>query len=209
MTALGRAEIDVAPDRAVVVLAVRAEGKSAGEAAKTAAARSAQVLEALRGKLGPGDRAETAGTSLQPIRAYEQGKPPRITGYAAEHHLRAVTARTQDVGVLLDAVTLAADVSIDAAQFELADPAQAQATALRLAAGDARVRARAMAEGLGLGLGPVHAVRELGAAMPRPERAMEMKALARDAEPTQVLPPQLHVRGEVEVSFELAGAPRP
>jgi uncharacterized protein YggE len=209
VTSVGRAETEVAPDRAVLRLTVRAGGKSAGEAAKLAAARSAQALEALRGKLGPGDRAETAGTSLQPVYAYEQGKPPRITGYSAAHQLRSVTARIQEVGAVLDALTASTDLSIDSVEFELADPAPAQAKALALAARDARQRATAMAEGLGLALGPVHAVRELGAPAPRQERDLQMKAMAGGAAQTQVLPPQLHVRAEVEVSFELAPGPRP
>ena len=209
LTAVGRAETEVQPDRAVLRMTVRADGKSAGEAGKTVAARSGKALEALRGKLGPGDRAETADTSIRPIYVYEQGKPRRITGYAAEHHLRAVTARIQEVGALLDALTASADISIDSVQFELADPAPAQANALRLAAGDARSRARAMAEGLGLTLGPVHAARELGMPPPRQQRDVQMKAMSGGGpEGTEVLPPQLRVQGEVEVSFELAPGPR-
>lgn len=208
LTAVGRAETEVAPDRAVLRMTVRAEGKSAGEAGKTVAMRSGKALEALRAKLGPGDRAETAGTSLQPVYAYEQGKPPRITGYAAEHHLRSVTARIQEVGALLDAMTESADVSIDSVQFELADPAPAQANALRLAAGDARSRARAMAEGLGLNLGPVHSARELGVPPPRQQRDLQMKAMAGGPPETEIFPPQLRVEAEVEVSFELAPGPR-
>lgn len=209
VTAVGRADTEVAPDRAVVLLTVRAGGRGVGEAARTAAARSAQVLDALRAKLGPGDRAETAGTSLQPVTVYEQGKPPRVTGYAAEHQLRALTARIQDLGPLLDAATAAADVSIDSVRFELADPAVAEANALRLAARDARLRAAAMAEGLGLALGRVHAVHEVGAAPPRPLGELRMKAAQAEGDAaTQVLPPQLRIHAEVEVSFELAPSPR-
>ena len=210
VTASGHAETAVAPDRAVVLATVRAEGKSAADAAKGSAARSAQVLEALRSKLGPGDRAETASTSVQPIRVYEQGRPPRVTGYAAEHQIRAVTARIHELGSLLDAVTGAADVSIGSVQFELADSAQAQANALRLAAADAKSRARAIAEGLGLALGPVRAARELGA-QPPPAQPFDLqrKAVADFAAQTEVLAPELRVMAEVEVSFELATGPKP
>lgn len=208
VTAVGRGETEVAPDRAVVLLTVRAPGKSAAEAARNAAERSEKVLVALRGKLGAGDRADTARTNLQPVYVFDQGKPPRITGYSAEHQLRATTAKIADVGSLLDAVTTAADVSIDSVVFELADPAPAQASALRLAARDARVRAAAMADGLGLTLGAVRNVREAGAALPLPPEP-RFKAMAADAEAaTQVLPPQLRFGGEVEVSFELSGGPR-
>lgn len=208
--AIGQAEIEVPPDRAAVRLTVRTNARSAGEATRLAAERSAQVLEALRAKLGQGDRAETSGASVQPVHVYEQGKPPRISGYAASHELRAVTARIQDVGALLDAVTAAADVSIESVQFELADPARAQANALRLAAENARVRARAMADGLGLALGPVYSVRESGASPPGVPRAdFQRKMLAEAAAETTVLPPQLRVRGEVEVGFELTPGPRP
>lgn len=209
VTAVGRAEITAAPDRAVVLLTVRAEGKSAAEAAKGAAARSTQVLEALRGTLGTGDRAETASTSVQPIRVYEQGRPPRLTGYAAEHQLRAVTSRVHEVGTLLDAVTGAGDVSIGSVSFELADSAQAQANALRLAAADAKSRARAIADGLGLGLGPVRAAREMGVPpQPRPFD-LQRRAVADTAAQTEVIAPELEITGEVEVSFELAGGPKP
>ncbi len=208
--AVGLAETDVAPDRAVVRLTVRTTAKTAGEATRLAADRSAQVLDALRGKLGPGDRAETAGTSVQPVHVYEQGKPPRITGYTASHDLRAVTARIQEVGALLDAVTTAAEVSIDSVHFELGDPTRAQANALRLAAENARLRARAMADGLGLALGPVYSVREVGSSPPVAPRAdFQRKMIAEASAETAVLPPQLRVRGEVEVAFELAPGSRP
>jgi hypothetical protein len=210
VTAVGRGETEAAPDRAVVLLTVRAPGKTAGEASRTAAERSEKVLAALRGKLGTGDRADSAGTSLQPVYVYDQGKPPRITGYTAEHQLRATTAKIQEVGALLDAVTSAADVSIDSVVFELADPSPAQASALRLAAKDARVRAAAMADGLGLTLGAVRSIHEGGAPPMRPlEAERRFKAMAAEAPvQTQVLPPQLRFNGEVEVSFELSGGPR-
>ncbi len=209
MTAVGHAETEVAPDQAVLLLTVQAKGSSAAEAAKLAAARSASVLQALRSKLGAADRAETAGTSLQPVYAYEKGKPPRITGYAAQHQLRAVTGRIDQVGAILDATTSAADVLVDSVRFELADPAPAQAAALRLAARDARMRASAMAEGLGAALGPLRAIREVGGPPPRPMGEMRMQAAAADAAPpTELIPPQLRITGDVEVSFELAPGSR-
>ncbi|MCC6641909.1 MAG: SIMPL domain-containing protein [Deltaproteobacteria bacterium] len=209
VTAVGHGETMTAPDRAVVLVTIRAEGKSAADAAKSAAVRSAQVLEALRGRLSGADRAETASTSVQPIRVYDQGKPPRVTGYAAEHQLRAVTARIHEIGPLLDAVTGAADVSVGSVQFELADPGQAQANALRLAAADAKTRARAIAEGLGLALGPARAAREVGGApSPRPFD-LQRRSVAEATAQTEVLAPELRLTGEVEVSFELVSGPKP
>jgi hypothetical protein len=207
VTAVGRADTEAAPDRAVVLLTVRANGKSAAEAAQGAARRSASVLEALRGRLGPGERAETAANSVQPAYAYEQGKPPRITGYQAEHQLRARTAKLAEIGALLDAATASADVSVDSVRFELSDPATAQANALRLAAQDARTRAAAVADGLGLALGPVRSARELGAPQATPMADYRMKAAAAPAA-TEVVTPQLVIHGEVEVSFELSTGPR-
>lgn len=208
VTATGRAELEVAPDRAIVRIGVRGTGKTASEAAKAGATRSQQVLDALRAKLGPGDRAESASNRVEPVRVYEEGKPPRITGYAAEHGIRVVTARLQELGALLDAVTAAADVAIESVGFEIADPGPPQANALRQAARDARTRASAIAEGLGLGLGPVRIAREVGASTPSPPGEMRMRAAASDAA-TPVVAPQLRVTGEVEVTFELVGGPRP
>ncbi len=207
VTATGRSEVEIAPDRAVVNVGVRATGKTAAEAARSGAERSQQVLAALRAKLGPGDRAESASNRVVPVTVYGEGKPPRITGYAAEHDLRVLTVRIGEVGLLLDAVTSAADVRIDSVRFELADPAPPQADALRLAARDARARAMAIAEGLGLALGGVRVAREVGASSPAPMGEMRMRVAADEATP--VIAPQLHVSGEVEVTFELVGGPRP
>lgn len=206
--AVGHAEVEAAPDRAVVLLQVRSTGKTAAEAARASAARSQQVLDAIRAKLGPGDRAETVSNRVEAVTVFDQGKPPRITGWAAEHGLRAVTAKTQDVGVLLDAVTSAADVSIDSVRFELADPATTEAKALRLAAQDARARAAAIADGLGLTLGAVRSAREMGAPGPSPLGEMRMRASADAGSATSVVPPQLRIAGDVEVSFELVSGPR-
>lgn len=207
VTAMGRAEIEMPPDRAVVMMGVRATGKTAAEATRAGATRSQQVLDALRAKLAPGDRAESASNRVEPITVYDSGKPPRVTGFASEHGLRAVTAKVAEVGSLLDAVTGAADVAIESVRFELADASTVQAEALSRASRDARARASAIAEGLGASLGRVRLAREIGRSMPAPVGEFAMRTMA--AEPTPVVPPQLRVAGEVEVTFELVSGARP
>lgn len=65
----------------------------------------------------------------------------------------------------------------------------------------------AIAEGLGLALGGVRVAREVGASSPAPMGEMRMRVAADEATP--VIAPQLQVSGEVEVTFELVGGPRP
>lgn len=204
LTVLGRAELQASPDRAVVMVSVRTRGKSAGDAAKENARRSEAVLGAVRPRLDPADRTETGAYRIEPVHEYQENRAPRIVAYDAVNTLRIETRRVADLGPLLDAVTAAADASVDAISFELADPNAKQAEALERAAQAARVRAARIAQGLGVRLGRIVEAREAGASAPPPPMPMMRGAEMKAADvPTQILPQELRVAAEVEVRFEI------
>jgi len=203
LTVVGRAEMRVAPDIAVTVLSVTTRDRTAAAAAAENGRRSQAVLDAVRKQLGKRDRAETLSYRVQPVYEYPKGGPRKQVGFEVHNSLRIRTAELDKLGAILDRATGAADVGVDSITFELAEPNRAQAEALELAGQAARERAARAAAGLGVSLGRVRNVREVGAAGPPPPRPM-MAAVREAADaPTSILPQELVVTAELEVTYDI------
>ena len=205
LTVTGRAELRVAPDLAVAVLTVTTRARNAEEASAENARRSRDVLEAIRRELDPGDRAETLHYRIQPLYEYPKQGPRQQVGFEVVNSLRVRSHRLDDIGALLDRATAAADVSVQSLGFEIEDPRKHEAEALELAGRDARLRAARMAEGVGVTLRRVRMVREGGTAHPPTPRPMVASAAVRQQSEaaTEILPQELKVVGEVEVSYDI------
>ncbi len=203
ITVLGSAELRVAPDVAVAVLAVTTRSRTAEKAASENARRSRDVLEVVRGLLGPQDRAETLSYRIQPVYEYPKGGTRQQVGFEVVNALRVRTRRLEKVGAIFDRATAAADVSVSSLSFELENPGKSEAEALEAAGRDAKLRAERIAEGVGVTLRRVRVARERGAVMPPPgPRPMLAEARAA-AVPTEIAPQELVVRGEVEVTYDI------
>lgn len=203
LTVLGRAELRVSPDLAVAVLSVTTRHRNAEAASAENARRSRDVLDAIRGLLGPQDRAETLSYRIQPVFEYPKGGPRQQVGFEVVNSLRVRTRELEKVGAIFDRASEAADVSVSSLSFELENRAKAEAKALELAGHDARERAAKIAEGVGVTLRRVRVVRERGATAPPPmPRPMMAEMRSADAA-TEILPQELRVVGEVEVTYDI------
>ena len=161
ITATGRGEVAVTPDRAAVLVTVESRAPSAAAAASANASKMTAVFQALRGAGLTQADLTTSGYSVgQDPRTMRMGMPfgappgPAVpVEFLARNTVRAVVRRLDDTGKVIDAALAAGATSIASVQFSSpsADEARrsALATAVAQAQRDADVLARAAGGTLG------------------------------------------------------------
>lgn len=197
---MGTGEVDVAPDMAMVSLAVTHQDRRADVAMAAVSRDMATVLSTLK-QAGLADRdMQTDAVRLSPLWEQTSERGARqIAGFVASN---GVTVRVRDLaalGSILDAVIADGANTFSGLRFALQDPASAEAEARAAAVADAIARARQMAQAAGLRLGEVRTITENGGA--RPFVTMEMADAARASMP--VAPGELTVQATVSIVFDL------
>ena len=197
-------EASVAPDVAIVTLAVSGEGKELGPARDDVNRRSSAVLAVLRKqKIADGDiNAPDVGIHPQ----YDYRKGQQMVGYRVS---RQVTVKVRDLdrlGEVLDTVVAAGANELFGAQMSAADPSAAEHAALEAAMAAARAKAEVLAAAADVKLGRVARIEEDAdrGDMPMPRmRMMGAMAEAVDAG-TEVATGDLTVTRSIRAWFELA-----
>src|SRR5678815_3507189 len=113
----GEATIAAEPDQAQIDIGVTTQARTAPEASKENAERSARVLAEVKRVLAKGDEARTSGYSINPQYRYPQGGKPEIVGYTANNTVRVKMARLEEVGKLIDAAMQAGANNINRLLF--------------------------------------------------------------------------------------------
>lgn len=181
----GEGQASIAPDMAIISLAVVSEAKTAREALDGNNASMASTITAMKEFGIAAKDLQTSGFSIQPRYFYPKNsngeqRPPQIVGYTVSNQL---TVRVRDLarlGEVLDkSVSLGANSGGDI-RFTNDDPARAIEQARVEAMKDAMSRAKTLAEAAGVELGPIMEISEnFSHSPPVPivrARAMEMKA---------------------------------
>ncbi|MGO7990167.1 SIMPL domain-containing protein [Rhizobium leguminosarum] len=188
----GDGESSVAPDMAVVNLAVVKQAKTAREALDENNKAMNDVLAALKsGGIAERDL-QTSGFSIQPQYNYPQPvdghqPPPQLIGYQT---INSVTVRLRDLaklGAVIDqSVTLGINQGGEI-QFTNDKPDAAIEEARKAAVADAVKRAKTLSEAAGVKLGRILEINEnVPRAMPQPVyRATMMKEASDAAVPVQ------------------------
>jgi uncharacterized protein YggE len=195
-------EASVAPDLAIVSLAVSGSGKQLAPTRDDVNARSSSVLAKLR-ELGVADADMNApDVGIHPEYDYRKGQ--KLTGYRV---VRQVTAKVRDLdrlGDVLDGLVAAGANEVHGAQMSAADPSAAEHEALRAAITAAKAKAAALAEAGGVTLGGLARVEEeQGGPVPMPRmRMMAAAEIAADA-PTEVAAGDLTVTRHVRAWFAI------
>lgn len=208
LTVTGQAEVEAAPDRARIQLAVETEGESAAEAGDLNAALMTQVMSAMRsaGEDADGFRLETFGYSLSPrYGAVRADRSREIVGYTARNTLEVTVDEVDRVGGLIDAALGAGSNRVSSLTFEVQDPEPYRHEAMREAIRSARAEAEVMAAALGMELGtPVEVQGGANVPPPRPLRAfadaVEMSAAQA---PTPVEAGMQSISANVTIRFRL------
>ena len=214
---MGTGEIQVAPDRAHIDLAVQTVASTAQEAGEENARLMDQVIEALVGAGIPRDNIETRNYSLYPEyapppRPEQPGEEPRITGYRA---INTVTAEVDDlerVGPLIDIALQAGANQLQSVRFSLQNPDGAQRQAMRRAVEEARESAETIADALGVALGPVldaSTTAEPFRPVPVMMRTQFESADAAAAPPTPIQPGEQTVTAQVTLVYQIGAVRSP
>jgi uncharacterized protein YggE len=198
----GEGEATVAPDMAVVSLAVSAKGAELGPTRDDVNTRTSSVLERLR-ELGVADAdLQAPDVEIHPEYDYRRDAQ-KLIGYRVS---RTVTARVRaldTLGGVLDAISAAGANEVHGARMAASDPSAAQHAALAAAVEAARASAEAVASAAGVTLGDVIRVEE-AERMDLPRGAMRMAAMAESSDvPTEVAAGELTVRRAVRARFAI------
>lgn len=150
------AEVDVAPDRAHLSVAVESRGRTAAEAATANARAQNAVLDAVRRAGVPAAQLQTSALSVAPEYEYpREGGRPTVIGYQARNSVEVEIRDLTVIGAVLDAVLAAGATNVTGPRFAIADATSARRAALELAVKKARADAEAIAAAAGVGLGGV------------------------------------------------------
>lgn len=200
----GEGEATVAPDMAVVTMAVSAKGKELAPTRDDVNSRTSAVLARLR-ELGVAD-ADLQAPDVEIYPEYDYRRDAqKLIGYRVS---RSVTARVRvldALGEALDGVTAAGANELQGARMAASDPSAAEHAALGSAVGAARASAEAIAGAAGVALGAVIRVEE-AERMDMPRGMMRMAAMAESADvPTELAAGELTVRRSVRAWFGIDG----
>lgn len=207
----GKGEAAVAPDMAIIGVAVMREAETAREALDQNNQAMADVIAAMK-EAGIEDRdLQTAGLSINPRYVYPNDNndetEPRIVAYQVTNNLTVRVRDLDRVGEVLDqSVTLGVNQGGSIA-FVNDDPSEATAEARRKAVEDAMGRARTLAETAGVELGDVIQISERSAPPPIPYPQPQMMRMAADAgaESVPVQAGENSYVVHVDVTFEIGG----
>lgn len=208
MIVVGEGEASIAPDMAILTLAVMREAETARQALDDNNAAMAAVIAAMREAGIEARDLQTAGLRISPRYVYPQNgdgeQQPRIVAHQVSNTL---TVRVRDIskaGELIDrSVTLGVNQGGDIV-FTSDDPSAALTQARIRAVEDAMARARTLSEAAGVELGPIIELSEQTYAhqpMPQNARVMRMEAASADAVPVEA--GENTYRVQVNVTFGL------
>jgi uncharacterized protein YggE len=161
-----------------------------------------QVMAALRqGGIAAKD-VQTSQISIDPQYAYEQNRPPRLTGYRAANQASVTVRDLSRLGAAVDAVVAAGANQVGGISFGLADPTAAENAAREAAVKALAAKADLYAQATGHRVLRLVSLSE-GASF-APPQPMPMVAMARmDKAETPVAPGEMRVRIDVSGVYEL------
>ena len=205
ITVNGEATITAEPDQAQIDIGVTTQARTAPEASRENAERSARVLAEVKRMLGKGDEARTSGYALNPQYRYPQGGKPEIVGYVANNIVRIKMAKVDEVGKLIDAAMSAGANNVSRLLFTLKDEETIRLEALRQASAKARTKAEAIAASLGLKILRISAVNEGERSFQPILRQAPMARAEAAAAPTPIEPGTVEVRSTVTLTMDVEG----
>jgi uncharacterized protein YggE len=149
-------EVEIAPDRASISLAVETRAKTAAAAGTENARIQTAVLDTLR-KLGIERRhIRTQGVSLSPEYEYpKDGGRPTVIGYQARNTIQVELQQIGMVGGVIDGSLAKGATNVGGLHFFASTTAEARRDAMKKAVARVRADAEAIATAAGGTLGPL------------------------------------------------------
>ena len=195
-------EVTRVPDLAIISAGVVTRATTARSALQQAANKMARVRAALA-RAGVADRdIQTSNINLNPDYAYENNRPPRLTGYNASNQVTVKFRDIANAGEILDALVAEGANSINGPTLTVDKPQAALDEARTRAIAAGRARAELYARSLGMRVVRVVAISESGGHFPPPPPVAMMRAEAADAS-TKIDPGEQTLQVNVAMTFEL------
>lgn len=196
-------EVKAAPDMATISLGVQTQGATAAQAMADNAQRMSQVVTALKRAGIEAKDIQTSGLNLNAQYAFDQNKPPRLTGYEASNQ---VTINVNDLGKLgptLDAVVAVGANQINGIAFALKNPQAAEDAARQRAVQALQAKAQLYAGATGHRVGRLVNLSEGGGYVPPRPVPIMARAMVAQAASTPVEAGELGIRIDVSAVYEL------
>jgi uncharacterized protein len=200
--ASGEATVTAKPDRAQLSIGVVTQAPTAQEASKQNAAKTTQVLDAIKRALSSGGEVNTSGYSISPDYSYPKNEAPKIAAYHASNTVMVTINDLASVGKMVDIATGSGANAITGISFTLQNDEPVRTQALAEAAVKARANAEAIARALNLQIVGVLEAQSTEATAIRPLFVpVAEKAMARAETPVE--PGSLDIHASVTVTLEV------
>jgi uncharacterized protein len=182
----GTGKSTVIPDRFSFTVGVQTQALSVDDAVNQNNEKIAAVISALK-KAGAADtEVRTSSFYIMPMQDYQQGRPPRITGYQVTNSVTVTKDNPSVVGRLLQVAVGAGVNQASGIQFSVSDPAKGRDQGLQRAFADARSKATVLAQAAGRSIGRALTISEGSA--PVPPRPMFAAGMVAKAEAVSAVP---------------------
>jgi len=206
ITVSGTAELKVEPDKADLWITAEATGSTPEAAQSLLETKSEKVINALKAEGLSEDDIETTGFNVYPEYKWNpQTGENNLTGYKAQHSIKAEIHDLDDVGSIVSAAGSAGGL-VNYVQFGLTDEAKKSfdTQALQQATADAKSKATSLSETAGARLGKVVSIQEANYGYPPfPYYGRAAIAEASDKAQLEILPGEVTVTATVSVTYEL------
>ncbi len=201
----GEGTVTVVPDIALLSLGVEAQADTVAVAQGQAATAMAAVTTELD-RAGVDDKdIKTTQFSIYPVRRWSDEKQQEILiGYRVTNTVTVKVRRVDEVGGIIDAVTIAGGdlIRINSISFTVDDPADYKVEARDKAMADAQAKASQLAELSDVKLGRPVYINESGGAMPVARSFFAEAAMGMaPPPPTQISPGETEIRLSVQVVY--------
>ena len=202
----GTGRTTLTPDRFSFTAGVQTMAPTVEEAVNQNNTKMAAVIAALKKAGASDEEVRTVNFSIYPQQVYEQGKPPRVTGYQASNSLIVTKKEIGAAGKLLQAALNAGVNETSGLSFDVSDPSRGRDRGLRAAFDDARSKAVLLSQAAGRTLGRALTIVEGGEMQPQPPRPMPYGVAAAKVESIGQVPVESGSREltyTVSVVFEM------
>ena len=201
----GTGKTTLIPDRFSFTAGVQTTAPTVEEAVNQNNTKIASVIAALK-KAGATDQEiRTSNFSIYPQQVYEQGQPPRVTGYQASNSVLVTKKDIAVAGKLLQVALNAGVNETSGLNFEVSDPARGRDQGLKAAFDDAHAKAALLAQAAGRTLGRAIMITE-GSETSPPPRPMPVSVMAAKGEMITQVPIESGTRETaytISVVFEM------
>jgi uncharacterized protein YggE len=199
ITASGRGEVVITPDRGTVLVSVESRAPSATAAAMDNSQKMKSVLQALRNAgLAQGDITTSTYTVGQDPRSLRvppgTGVPNFPVEFLARNSVRATVRRADDVGKVIDAALGAGATSIASVQFSSPTTEEARGNALSMAVAQAQRDANTLAKASGGTLGRLLSMASSGSPMMAGGFASDAYSVDREMAMSTAFPTMINAR---------------